>query len=201
MLDLSNNNGAVDFKRVFQAGQKRVYLKLTEGVTFNDPTFADLRKRARAAGLKVGAYHFARGVPAGNSVKDEADHFLSQLPSLSSKDLRPALDLEFKQPSADVGKWAKEWLSLVQKKTGVAPIIYSFGSFLEGCRFSTPPAALWLASFGRNDGLEHPFKIPSPWKKAAAHQFTSNARVAGCSGRVDLSHIFDAGAIDVPANV
>src|SRR5205823_2905645 len=107
MLDLSNNNGAVDFKRVFQAGQKRVYLKLTEGVTFDDPTFADFRKRARAAGLKVGAYHFARGVPAGNSAKDEAEHFLRKLPSPTNKDLRPALDLEFKDPSAAVGKWAK----------------------------------------------------------------------------------------------
>jgi GH25 family lysozyme M1 (1,4-beta-N-acetylmuramidase) len=201
MLDLSNNNGPVDFKRLFQAGQKRVYLKLTEGVTFNDPTFAGLRKRARAAGLKVGAYHFARGIPAGNSAKDEADHFLSQLPSLSSGDLRPALDLEFEQPSADVGNWAKEWLSLVRSKTGVAPIIYSYGSFLEGCRFSTPPAALWLASYGRNDGKEYPFTIPSPWKGVAAHQFSSNGRVPGCSGPVDVSHIFVANAIDVPPGV
>jgi lysozyme len=198
MLDLSNNNGPVDFKRVFQAGQKRVYLKLTEGVTFDDPKFADLRRRARAAGLKVGAYHFARGIPAGNSAKDEADHFLRKLPSLSNDDLRPALDLEFKTPSAEVGDWAKEWLSLVRKATGVRPIIYSFGSFLQSCRFSTPPAALWLASFGRNDGQEHSFSIPRPWKGVAAHQFSSNARVAGCSGRVDVSRVFVKRSIDVP---
>jgi GH25 family lysozyme M1 (1,4-beta-N-acetylmuramidase) len=199
MLDLSNNNGPVDFKKVFQAQHRRVYLKLTEGVTFDDPTFVDLRKRARAAGLKVGAYHFARGIPAGNSAKDEADHFLDKLPSPATGDLRPALDLEFMQPSAKVGEWAKEWMSLVRKATGVRPIIYSFGSFLESCRFSTPPpAALWLANFGRNDGQEHPFTIPRPWKKVAAHQFSSNARVAGCSGRVDISRVLDRKAIDVP---
>jgi lysozyme len=75
MLDLSNNNGPVDFKRVFQAGQRRVYLKLTEGLTFDDPKFADFRKRARAAGLKVGAYHFARGIPSGHSAQDGPSTF------------------------------------------------------------------------------------------------------------------------------
>ena len=199
MLDLSNNNGPVDFKRVFQAGQRRVYLKLTEGVTFDDPKFADLRKRARAAGLKVGAYHFARGIPSGNSAKDEAEHFLSKLPPLTKNDLRPARDLEFKTPSAAVGQWAKEWLAIVRKATGVRPVIYSFGSFLQSCGFSTPPGALWLASFGRNDGQEHSFTIPSPWHAVAAHQFTSNARVAGVSGRVDVSRVFAKRSIDVPA--
>ena len=197
MLDLSNNNGPVDFKRVFQAGQRRIYLKLTEGVTFDDPKFVDFRKGARAAGLKVGAYHFARGVPSGNSAKDEAEHFLHKLPNLTNKDLRPALDLEFKTPSKAVGDWAKQWLSLVRSAIGVRPIIYSYGSFLEGCAFSTPPAALWLASFGRNDGKEHPFTVPRPWKRLAAHQYSSNARVAGCSGAVDISHVFAARAIDV----
>src|SRR4030095_5050972 len=125
------------------------------------------------------------------------DHFLRKLPSISNRDLRPALDLEFKTPSEAVGRWAQGGMSLVRRETGVRPIIYSFGSFLESCRFSTPPAALWLASFGRNDGKEHPFTIPRPWKRVAAHQFSSNARVAGVSGRVDVSHVFGARAIDV----
>lgn len=199
MLDLSNNNGPVDFKLVFQAQHKRVYLKATEGVTFNDRKFTDLRKRALAAGLKVGAYHFARGIPGGNSAKDEADHFLAKLPALTSgEDLRPALDLEFKTPSPAVGEWAEEWLTLVRTATGVQPIIYSFGSFLEKCAFSTPPAELWLANFGRNDGKEHPFSIPRPWTKIAAHQFSSKGRVAGCSGEVDVSRVLDRKAIDVP---
>jgi lysozyme len=197
MLDLSNNNGPVDFKRVFLAGQRRVYLKLTEGVTFDDPKFADFRKRARTAGLKVGAYHFARGVPSGNSARDEAEHFLRKLPTLTKSDLRPALDLEFNKPSKAVGTWAKEWMAIVRKETGVRPIIYSYASFLTGCGFTSPPAALWLASYGRNDGREHPFTIPSPWKRLAAHQYSSQARVAGCSGPVDISHIFSARAIDV----
>ena len=198
MLDLSNNNGPVDFKRVFQAGQRRVYLKLTEGVTFDDPKFVDFRKHARAASLKVGAYHFARGIPSGHSAQEEADHFLAKLPTLTNKDLRPALDLEFKTPSAAVGNWAKEWISIVRKATGVRPIIYSYGSFLESCGFRTAPAALWLASYGRNDGKEYPPTIPRPWKRLAAHQFSSNARVAGCSGLVDISHVFAARSIDVP---
>jgi GH25 family lysozyme M1 (1,4-beta-N-acetylmuramidase) len=86
----------------------------------------------------------------------------------------------------------------VRKATGVRPIIYSYGSFLESCRFPTPPAALWLASYGRNDGKEYPPTTPRPWKRLAAHQFSSNGRVAGCSGPVDISHVFAARSIDVP---
>ena len=59
-IDASHWQGAINWTRVAGASKKFVYLKTTEGTTYVDPTFASNRSGARAAGIKVGAYHFAR---------------------------------------------------------------------------------------------------------------------------------------------
>lgn len=59
-IDLSAHNGLVDFAGVAADSVDFVYLKATEGETFRDPFFILNHTRAKAAGLKVGAYHFFR---------------------------------------------------------------------------------------------------------------------------------------------
>ena len=204
MLDLSNHNGAVDFGKVKTAAhQLRVYLKLSEGVSFLDADHAAYRKQALAAGLKVGEYHYAR--PSKNTPREEADAFLRLLPApIRGKTLVPALD--FEDPAASgrsghwLGDWASAWLTFVKAHLGYSPVIYGSPSYLAACNFARPPAPLWLASYGRNDGLEHPFTIPKPWsaKNLAAHQYSSQARVAGVAGTADLSHVFRPRYLDVP---
>lgn len=196
MIDLSNNNGHVDFKRLYQAGQRRVYLKCTEGRTWQDPTYHALKARATAAGFLVGAYHFAR--PHTNAPEAEARNFLAHVGVLSHvTGLRPCLDLEEGTPSFAVGRWAMTFCALIEKKIGKRPLFYSFPSYIDGLGLRSTPGPLWLASFGRNDGVEHPFKVSRPWREIAAHQFSSNARVSGASGRVDISHVFDYAALSL----
>lgn len=198
MIDLSNNNGAVDFERVRAGGTRRVYLKLSEGADFADPDHASFRGRAIAAGLLVGEYHFAR--PSRSSAASEALHFLRLLPDLRpGSSLRPCLDLEDPNatPSPKIAAWASEWLSIVREKSGHLPIIYGSPYYLRACGFSKPLAPLWLASYGRNDGKEYPYTVPVPWKHAAAHQYASGARVAGVAGKVDVSHVFVPRELDI----
>src|SRR6266516_1877387 len=137
MLDLSNHQGPVDFKRVQQSGQRLVYLKCSEGTSYTDPLFAGYRSHAQAAGLLTGAYHFAR--PHRNSAAAEAKHFLALLPKLSAKDLRPCLDFEDGAPSSRFAAWAAEWMGHVLDGCRVAPILYSYASYVSTCRF---PAAM-----------------------------------------------------------
>jgi lysozyme len=199
VIDLSNHNrGTVDFRRLHKAGQERVYLKLTEGTTYLDPTHQGRRRSAHAAGLKVGEYHFAR--PSRHSAKNEADFFLEHLPKLvKGKDLRPVLDLEDPDasPSPAVGRWALEFIQAVRKHSGHVVVIYGSTDYLARCRFPKAPGPLWLASYGRNDGKEHPFHIPRPWTHVAAHQYTSVGRVAGVEGPCDISRVFRARQLDV----
>lgn len=59
-IDLSSHNGAVDFDSLSSQGIKFALIKATEGSTFKDPAFHSNYRRARQAGLKIGAYHFFR---------------------------------------------------------------------------------------------------------------------------------------------
>lgn len=199
MIDLSNNNGPVDFHRVFSAGQRRVYLKRSESVTFVDHTYPDLRMRAQQAGLLTGAYHFCH--PLQNRVSDEAEFFLSLIGTpKKGKDLRPCLDVEWGTPDVRVGNWVLQLAKLLRMQLHYWPVIYSYPSYLDGMH--TPhglaECPLWLASFGRNDGVEYPWVVPEPWRFVSAHQYSSAARVAGVAGLVDISHVFHFDQLAIP---
>ncbi len=197
MIDLSNNNGTGhNYGRAYQSGHRRVYFKATEGTTFIDKVFHREGAAANRAGFRVGAYHFAHGVA---SPAEEFGLFLSSLHGLAFKlRLRPALDLEIGHAGKALGRWAQDWIRLCRRELGCDPIVYSYGSFLQACHFTAPVPGLWLASYGRNDGKEHPYVVPRPWAQVAAHQFTSNAAVPGIRGRCDVSHVYDATAVDRP---
>jgi len=201
MLDLSNNNATGhNFKIAHvKGGQLRVYLKTVEGTGFIDHTYTELRKQALAAGLRVGAYDFLH--PGEATPAQAAKYLITRLPKplVSGRDLRPCLDCEHGTPSQTLGKWIAQVAAIVYKQTGVKPLIYGSGWWLEACAFKTAPGPLWLAAYGRNDGKEYPVgRLPRPWKKMAAHQYTSTAHVIGINGPVDLSHVFVPASIEVP---
>lgn len=77
-IDISSYQKNVDFNQVKNCGIEIVILKASEGKTWQDTTFKDKYNNAKAAGLKVGAYHFLRG----NSVQDEVNNFLSMVQNL-----------------------------------------------------------------------------------------------------------------------
>jgi lysozyme len=194
VIDLSNVNGEPNFTRVYQTGQRRVYMKVDEGRTFVDPDYLRRRARARRAGLKVGGYHFAK--PHQNTPAEEVHGFIARL-QLPSTQERPCLDLEDGASTHTVGRWAVEFYRLFKRATGITLLFYSYPSYIASLGLTVPLGPLWLASFGRNDGQEHPFLIPRPWTAIAAHQYSSNARVAGVPGRVDISHVFRGWELDL----
>jgi lysozyme len=60
VIDLSANNGSVDFAAVKAAGVSLVILKATEGVDYVDPLFRQNVMRAQHADIMVLAYHYLR---------------------------------------------------------------------------------------------------------------------------------------------
>lgn len=188
ILDLSNNNGDPDWARLKAQGINAVYLKATEGMTFVDRTFAARRKAANAHGIAVGAYHFAR--PDASTAVEQARSFARVVGKLGVNDLRPALDFEVptKMPPAMAVQWARSFNRAVKGMLGALPVFYTFSSYAAALPAATPiGAGLWLASYDRNDGKEHPFVVPKPWRSVVAHQFSSRCNVGGCAGLVDLS--------------
>jgi GH25 family lysozyme M1 (1,4-beta-N-acetylmuramidase) len=181
-VDVNGAKGAIDWRRVRAAGFEFAFLKATEGRTFNDERFGFNRRAAKAAGLVVGAYHFAR--PDNNSPEAEAEHFLS-VARPKSGELLPALDWETNPPTA---AWASEFLRAVESAIGMPPILYTFPDFLRRTGHFTDLRRfpIWYARFGPNDGQVHPASPPHGFR-FGVHQFTSRGQVNGIAGRADLN--------------
>jgi lysozyme len=186
VIDISNVNGAVDWNQVRGAGINAAYIKLSEGVTFDDPESIRHARAARDAGVPFGFYHFAR--PDNNEPEAEAAHVFRRLDGLEP-DLRLALDMEQGNPRASYADWAHRFSQAVHARLGYFPVFYSYGPYIEAMELaSAVGSGLWLAAYGRNDGIEHPFTVPAPWRRTIMHQFSSRCRVVGCGSFVDLSH-------------
>src|SRR5437868_15549939 len=65
LVDISGNNNSVDLEKAKTSGGiKAVFIKATEGATFQDPTFKTIYDKANAQSLPVGDYHFGTSRPA-----------------------------------------------------------------------------------------------------------------------------------------
>src|SRR5512146_1333483 len=98
LIDVSNNNDYVNLARVKEAGYAGVWHKASEGVTFTDGLFAKRRAEAAKAGLRFGAYHFARPHSLATDPINQADHFCAVVGKVGRTDLRPVLDYEVLHP-------------------------------------------------------------------------------------------------------
>lgn len=193
LIDLSNNNGdPLNFLAVRRAGIFGVWLKVSEGQDFTDPTFERRAQAARLNGLHVGGYHFAR--PIVGRAGAEAGFFVERLGRVQRRDLHPFLDLEVNDhglSSEQLYEWCRTFQRHVHRLTGVRCQLYSSPGYLLplGWRSTLGTGAgLLLADYGPNDGRDHGATAPHPWRRFVAHQYTSVASVPGIIGHVDQWH-------------
>src|SRR5690242_3560234 len=74
-VDVSNNDGGVNWTSIRGGGYTFAWAKATEGTTFHDSYYPGNMSNGKAAGVLMGAYDFAR--PAGNCPGSEANYFWS----------------------------------------------------------------------------------------------------------------------------
>lgn len=129
-IDVSHHNGTIRWGEV--AKEKRiqfVYIKATEGRSRKDHAYKRNIRRARAQGLRCGAYHF---MSSRSSAKDQFANFASVVDK-QEMDLIPVIDIE---PSGCKG-WSRseirenlrEFIRLCKEHYGVSPIIYTSEHF------------------------------------------------------------------------
>ncbi|MCW2601898.1 MAG: Integrin-like repeat domain fused to lysozyme, glycosyl hydrolase [Pseudonocardiales bacterium] len=173
----------INWPAVASSGIRFVFTKATESTTYTNPYFATDRAAALAAGLGVGAYHFAN--PANSPIAD-AQYFLSVVGTASPVGtLPPVLDLEQTgglAPAA-LSNWAVTWLQYVANAVGRAPLFYASPNFITGAM--TPDSRLgqfplWLASYTSVTPA-----APAPWATWLFWQYSSDGIVPGINGRVD----------------
>jgi lysozyme len=176
-IDVSHWQGRVNWRAVEEAGIGFAFLKATEGTSFVDPTFRGHWAALGETRILRGAYHRFR---ASRDAAAQAEHFLTVV-SLREGDLPPALDVEATDgvSSERVIRGARTWLQIVERRTGVRPIVYTRPNFRRthlGTALDDYP--LWIG--------EYDVDAPSAdgW---AFWQHSQQGRVPGIATMVDLN--------------
>ena len=156
-IDVSRHQSRVDWARVKRMKVKDIrisfaFIKATEGSWLKDREFDFNWANARKNGLVRGAYHFF--LP-DVSPKTQALNFTKTV-SLRSGDLPPVVDVEETRgmTKAQIQRYTKEFLRLLEKHYRVKPILYTNRDFyknhfadvpdFEGYRF-------WIAHYHVTD--------------------------------------------------
>jgi len=183
-IDVSHHNGAIDWLRLISLQPKGkeiqfVYCKATEGIGMVDKTWQRNRKLLSQAGIPFGAYHFFSDK---TDPVAQAAHFLRHW-SPEMCDLPPVLDVENMQlPRGELIHRMDIWLSIVEKESGVKPIIYvSFNDYQELFHDVFKGYEFWIAAYSR---------VPNALQdqRVIHWQFSERGELEGMPSKTDLNY-------------
>lgn len=189
-VDVSRHQGSIDWRAAQASGIAWAYVKLTEGIGYVDPAADSHLDGARAAGLVVGAYHFAR--PDTNSPEADGEHFGTELRARGLAQpgtLPPCLDME-RTAQVDYIDWSEKFIATVRAITGYQPMmVYASSSWWKN-RYNNglwldEKTWAWVAHYGRAPG-DQSFRA----ERVVAHQYTDTGRIPGYDSNIDLNAAF-----------
>jgi lysozyme len=169
-VDVSEWQFDVDWPMVKASGRTFAFIRATRGGLtgtissgegrYDDPRFIENVTEAKAAGMLVAPYHFARADILTHAPETEAQHFIDVAGSYMVPGyLRPVLDLEAggtEREADDLADWALRFCNYVAGAKGeiARPIIYTTRNFVNveldgsqavgGHKLAEHP--LWLAA-------------------------------------------------------
>lgn len=196
-IDVSSHNGVIDWKKVGKTNNKFAVIKLTEGRTHKNRRRKTNWSGAKANGLLVGGYHFARpdtdsGV--GDAVA-EAQAFIKQLKYVGWErgiDLAPVLDAEAGMMTDDQynAAWHVKFCEHIEAELGVTPIVYTAKWYWDAFLRHADPDTLdklckypvWWADYGAKNPVDPNLRGWNTWD---IWQWTGYGSCEGIKGRVD----------------
>ncbi len=178
-IDISVIQGNVDFKAVAATGVKFVICRCGVGNGGIDTKYKQNIANARAAGLKVMAYHFIYPLPplASQPLRDPKAQ--AQMHVNAAGGELACCDLEWPAPeqwakwgctAAQITKWSIEYLEAYEALSGIRPIVYTYPYFAKAINLPDwfgQKYKLWIASYQTG----HPF-IPKPWTDWVMWQYS-----------------------------
>lgn len=194
-IDVSSNQGQVDWAAVLGAGKAFAFARATVGGHQADPRFSANWQNMSEAGILRGAYHFFWPLTPW---QDQATNFMDTVGALSKGDLPPVLDLEEAISKSDPLKrdaWKdipanqrlsiiQNWLTQVEQGLGLRPMIYTRQNFIELLLGDSVSALatcpLWIAHYQ----VPAP-SIPPKWTSWTFWQYSETGGVDGEQGNVD----------------
>lgn len=173
------------------------WAKATEGLTYIDADFDYNEVYGTAAGVYIGAYHFAHPDlnPGLSGADQEAAYFLAKAgPYIKTNGnyLVPMLDAEVASPGtqANVSAWVNEWCNDIVNygiSNGITlkPVVYTYQSWASSYLNSTVTNwPLWMASpNGQNPQTGAP-TATTPWPTWTLWQY-GGGTISGIEGTCD----------------
>ena len=161
-----------------------VYIKATEGTTVRNRYFASDYRSARRNRIAVGAYHF---FSLQSSAADQARYFLRHA-FIRLGDFPPVLDVEPSESQIrkiggdeELMRRIRTFLQIVEKKTGMRPILYISQSFINKHMTNATDIKqrynVWIARYNEY----------KPDVKLVYWQLCPDGRVEGITGPVDIN--------------
>lgn len=197
-IDISEFQGEIDFEEVRRSGIEVVYIRVGAG-EYTDEYFAENYERAKAAGLKIGFYHYvtARSVEEGR----RQARFFASLAAGREPDMRLAMDFEYfgSLSVSQINAISEAYLDELTALTRREAVIYSDLSNARNI-FSCALAEkypLWAAQYGADEPSAN-----GKWREWVGFQYTDEGRVGGIYGNVDRNiftegiFLSDSGRID-----
>ena len=146
-IDISENNGKINWSQFGNCDVKFAYIKATEFLDSVDLQYAANVQSAKNAGLLIGAYHWLN---PDFHVGQQVDLFIRTVKNFKGM-LPPAVCIQsYEGLLVDIEKNIRSFLMLLEKKTGVKPVIYTSDSF-------------WKSNITQSDwGCNYPLWIDMP---------------------------------------
>ena len=195
-MDVASYDDVTDWAAAKASGIEFAFIRVSDGLQYPDPTFADKWPAAKAAGMLRGAYQYFR--PSQDPIA-QADLLLNATGPLMPGDLPPVLDLEVNGglTQAEVTAAVTQWIDHVTAAIGRPPIVYaglySWPDLTGGADFTTSP--LWIAQY---TSAACP-NIPGPWTKWLFWQHTATGSAPGVTGSALDLDVFDGTYPDLVA--
>lgn len=186
-IDISVWQGNINFNHVREDGIEGVYIRAGEGVSLVDRYFEANYRKAKAAGLKYGFYHY---VTARNRAEaEEQADFFANLIHTKPQHMRAAMDFEALSglSHSEAVSIARSYLERLKERLRHTPAFYSNAYDAETVwhsHFKDYP--LWIAEYG----VREP-RSTGGWHTWAGFQHSSRGTVRGIRGHVDLDDFRD----------
>lgn len=167
-VDISVVQGNVDFQWLVNQGIQFVIVRCGVGNDGADVRYSQNIAGAKAAGLKVMAYHFVYPLPPAPGKTGRAPAEQAKMHFDAAKGELACVDIEWPEYNhwskwgctpAQINQWLIDYLKEYERLSGQRMPVYTYPSYADLVKFSSELAQypLWIASYTSKP------RIPKPW--------------------------------------
>jgi len=174
-IDVSYHNGDIDWQSIKNAGIEFVMVRSSYGLRSKDSRFAEYVAGAKAAGLKVGAYHYSYALSVEDAIQEAANCKEAIESTGVALDLPVFFDMEdgdgykerndFAFDPEEITAMCKAFIDNIGLDCGVYA---SYSWLTDYIDWRSLGCAVWNAQWGNNDDI-----------KGYMWQFTDSLEIEG----------------------